>query len=65
MASGIPKRATNKRKQETRKASWERGQKRKEERKLEQAAREEHNKSVGTTGKQRANQVAKEKLNGS
>jgi hypothetical protein len=53
MASGIPKRATNTHKKETRKASWERTQKKKEARRTEQAQREAANKKLGVTAKQR------------
>lgn len=59
MASGIPKRAGNTRKKEKRKESWIRGQEKKAARIADQKKREEHNRKVGTTGKQRANQAAK------
>lgn len=54
MASGIPKRASNVKKKEKRKRSWEKNQEAKKLRIAEQQKREANNKKLGTTGKQRA-----------
>jgi hypothetical protein len=59
MASGIPKRATNKRRQERRAESWKRTQEKKAKRREVQDVQHAHNAKVGSTGKQRA----KEKKN--
>src|ERR1043166_2278203 len=60
MASGIPKRAANPKRKERRAASWKRGQEAKAQRIADQEKRTEHNRKVGSTGKQRANAAAKE-----
>ena len=44
----------------TRQRSWNKNQEAKQKRIADQTTREEHNRKVGTTGKQRANQAAKE-----
>lgn len=61
MASGIPKRASNVKKKEKRARNKAKNEKLKPERIAEQQAREANNKKLGTTGKLRANQAAKEK----
>jgi hypothetical protein len=54
------KRPSNLKLKARRAASWTKNQLAKAARKEEQAKREEHNRKVGSTGKQRANQAAKE-----
>jgi hypothetical protein len=61
MASGIPKRAMNAKKKEKRARNKAKNEKLKPERIAAQQAREVANKKLGSTGKQRANQAAKEK----
>jgi hypothetical protein len=53
------KRSTNLKAKEKRARSWTRNQEAKKLRIAEQKKREEHNKKVGSTGKQRANEAAK------
>ncbi len=59
MASGIPSRASNLKAKAKRVRSWEKNNSAKQDRKADQAAREAHNREVGSTGKQRANIAVK------
>jgi len=61
MASGIPKRAMNPKNKEKRARNKAKNEKFKPQRIAEQEAREANNKKLGSTGKQRANETAKEK----
>jgi hypothetical protein len=60
MASGIPKRATNKKRQERRAESWKRTQEKKAKRRETQEVQHAHNVEVGSTGKQRAKEKKSE-----
>lgn len=59
----LPKRVTNVKAKEKRARSWAKSQEKKKVRIAEQKKREEKNRELGTTGKQRANEARKAERN--